>query len=109
MSIRGAVSELSKEIERLTAIRDSLLQAESKSIARDAGTAALRPPTKRVTAKKSSGKKAASTKKATRGNRSALQNATAAATKRVVSEATRKKMSDAARARSQAKKASANR
>ncbi len=104
MSIRGAVQELNKEIQRITDIRDALMHAETDrvnqqvrvSLTKAADKAPVRRRTAVVTpertpAKTSAPKKATSKRKL--------------ATKRIVSEATRKKMSDAAKARSAAQKA----
>lgn len=93
MSITGAVAELNKEIERLTQIRDSLLQGASETATRSrVGTTSV------ALAKKAGRKKSAKAKK------SILVKTSAPAAKRVVSTATRKKMSDAAKARAAAKK-----
>lgn len=100
MSISGAVVELNKEIERLTQIRDSLLQGASESTTQGRATAtSIAPARKSGPAKKPGPKKSASAKK------SVPVKTSAPAGKRVVSAATRKKMSDAAKARSSAKKA----
>jgi hypothetical protein len=119
MSISGAVAELDKEIaglnkevERLTQIRESLLQGASKSAARVSATA-LPAPAKRPGPKKKPGpekstvvKKSIAVKKPVALKKSAPTKTAAPGAKRVVSEATRKKMSDAAKARA-ARKASA--
>lgn len=103
MSIRGAVSELNEEIRRLTEIRDSLLQAESGRQTRSPGSTVESPTArepraakKTATAKKTTPVKLGPTNKTP----SASQRA---AGKRVVSDATRKKMSEAAKARSAVK------
>lgn len=104
MSIRGAVSELNEEIRRLTEIRDSLLQTESGRQMRSPGSTAESPTAKKpraakktATAKKTAPVKLAPTKRTPSANQKA-------AGKRVVSDATRKKMSEAAKARSAVKK-----
>ncbi len=102
MSIRGAVSELNNEIQRLTEIRDSLLQAESGREVRGSGLTAT--GSKSAVAKKTvAPKKAAPTRVGPAPKTTMIKRKSAA--KRVVSDATRKKMSDAAKARSAAKKA----
>ena len=83
MSITGAVAELNKEIERLTKIRDSLLQGASVP-----GTIATVPAKRPEPQKKSAG----------------LTTAVAAkksvpAKKRVMSAAAKKKISEALKAR----------
>jgi hypothetical protein len=83
MSITGAVAELNKEIERLTKIRDSLLQGVSAP-----GTTATVPAKRPEPQKKSAG----------------LTTAVAAkksvpAKKRVMSAAAKKKISEALKAR----------
>jgi hypothetical protein len=113
MSITGAVAELDKEIaglnkevERLTEIRESLLQGASKSAARGSVTVppvlAKKPGPKR----KPGPKKSTAVKKSVAVKKSPPTKTPPPASKRVVSEATRKKMSDAAKARA-AKKTSA--
>jgi hypothetical protein len=77
MSIRGAVTELSKEIERLTKMRDSLLEGS------------LEVPVHNATAANSAAPKKSSPAK-----------------KRTMSPAVRKRISDAAKARWAAKKKS---
>ncbi len=101
MSIRGAVSELNNEIQRLTEIRDSLLQAESGRGVRGSGLTAT--DGKSAVAKKTgTPKKAAPTRVGSAPKTKVIKRKSA--TKRVVSDATRKKMSDAAKARSAANK-----
>lgn len=101
MSIGGAVNELNQEIERLTQIRDSLLQVPPKSATSSGMTAApVSPAKKSAPAKKPGPKKGIEAKKA------AAKKLPTPAGKRVVSAATRQKMSDAAKARSAAKKTS---
>jgi hypothetical protein len=86
MSITGAVNELNKEIERLTRLRDALLEGSpSGSLAHAAHANSGRKPgpaKKTSAAKKSAGAKASSTPK-----------------KRTLSAAGRKRISDAAKAR----------
>jgi hypothetical protein len=104
MSISGAVAELdkeiaglTKEIARLTQIRDSLAQGASKSATRADTTAGSVALAKKPGPRKKPGPKKSATVK---------KSVPAKATKRVISAETRKKMSDAAKARA-AKKASA--
>ena len=78
MSIRGAVIELSKEIERLTKMRDALLEGSAETIPVYAVTTA----------------------------RSATPKKSTPAKKRTMSPAVRKRISDAAKARWAAKKKS---
>lgn len=106
MSIHGAVSELNEEIRRLTEIRDSLLQAESDGQMRSPGSTAESPTAKKpraakktATAKKTAPVKSGPTKRTPSTNQKAVG-------KRFVSDATRKKMSEAAKARSAVKKSS---
>ncbi len=104
MSITGAVSELDKEISalnreisRLTQIRESLLKSpagESRSPVKTTGEIQKR---KYVRSAVTPAKKSSTTKKA------ASVKAAAPVKKRVISAATRKKMSDAAKARAAAK------
>jgi hypothetical protein len=108
MSISGAVAELdkeitglNKEIKRLTQIRDSLLQGASKGATLGSATAIPVTP-----AKKSGSRKKPGPKKSVTVKKSVPAKAAAPAAKRVISAATRKKMSDAAKARA-ANKASA--
>ena len=103
MSIRGAVAELNAEIERVTEIRDSLLQFEESR-----GTKTVGLPSSPGTAQdKANLKKAAPVKKAS-SERGADAGKPTKSAKRVVSSETRKKMSDAAKARSAARKAPAS-
>ena len=91
MSITGAVAELNKEIERLTMVRDSLLQGVS---APGAATTAPAPAKKTIPKKKSALKKVIAEK-------------SAPAKKRIMSAAAKKKISEALKARwAAAKKAS---
>jgi hypothetical protein len=113
MSISGAVAELDKEIaglnkevERITQIRESLLQGASKTAARGSATAPPSPAKRPGPKKKPGPKKSTAAKKSVAVKKSAPAKTAAPAAKRVVSEATRKKMSDAAKARA-AKRASA--
>jgi hypothetical protein len=108
MSITGAVSELdkeisalNKEISRLTQIRESLLKSpagDSRSPIRTTGETQKR---KYVRSAVTPAKKFSTTKK------TASVKAAAPVKKRVISAATRKKMSDAAKARAAAKSESA--
>ncbi|WP_263356665.1 hypothetical protein [Acidicapsa ligni] len=98
MSVPGAVAELNKEIAdltkritRLTQIRDSLLQDATAAGTRGQANATAVAPVK-TKGKNTTAKKASPVK--------------TAPGKRVVSAATRKKMSDAAKKRAAAKKAS---
>lgn len=116
MSIDGAISELnkelarlSKEVERVTKIRDSLVK-ESPSVAIPTRTKHAAPQKRKYTARKSA-KTAAPAKKATATKKSvpaktAPVKAVPPAMQRTVSAETRKKMSDAAKTRA-AKKAEA--
>jgi hypothetical protein len=81
MSITGAVAELNKEIERLTNIRDSLLQGVS---APGTASTATAPAKKTVPKKKSALKKVVAEK-------------SVPAKKRVMSAAAKKKISEALR------------
>ena len=84
MSIPGAVAELNQEIERLTELRDSLLQSSlNLSFARPAAATSV---------KKTVRKKSAAVKKSS------------PAKKRTLSAASRKRISDAAKARWAARK-----
>ncbi|WP_353072003.1 hypothetical protein [Tunturiibacter gelidiferens] len=116
MSITGAVSELdkeisalNKEINRLTQIRESLLKSpagESRPNISTAGKTQKRKYVRSaVTPAKTSSpaKKSNTRKKIAPVKASASVKATAPAKKRVVSAATRKKMSDAAKARAAVK------
>jgi hypothetical protein len=78
MSIRGAVTELNKEIERLTKMRDALLEGSLEMIPVHTATAANSPAPKKSSPAK----------------------------KRTMSLAVRKRISDAAKARWAAKKKS---
>ena len=99
MSIPGAVLELNKEIERLTKIRDSLLQG-SAGVSQSAVSQPGAPQKRRYVR---SAKTAVLAKKSIAAKKSAAVKAAAPAKKRVVSPATRKKMSDAAKARAASK------
>lgn len=98
MSIRGSVHELNKEIERLTGIRDSLLHIETDRATRGFEGVPSKVP----------GKTAADVRKSETvpGRSGTVKSASKqkSGAKRVVSDATRRKMSEAARARSAAKK-----
>jgi hypothetical protein len=98
MSIQAAANELTKEIERLTKIRDSLLVGVATLTVPVAPVAA--PSAKKAT-KKTAAKKAA--------KRAAKKVATtvAPAKKRVMSEATKKKISDGHKRRAAAAKKAA--
>ena len=99
MSIPGAVVELNREIERLTKIRDSLLLDSSGASQR--AQSQLESPQKRKYVRSSEVSSMAS-KSATRQNvrkKAGRTKKAAPGTKKVVSEATRKKMSDSAKAR----------
>ena len=93
MSIQAAANELTKEIERLTKIRDSLLVGGSTPVA----------PVPAPAAKKATAKKVA--KKAAK--KTATVTAVAPAKKRVMSEATKKKISDGHKRRAAAAKKAA--
>ena len=102
MSITGAVTELNKEIERLTKIRDSLLQGSPAGISQPAASQPVAPQKRKyVRSAKLPAKSPA--KKSTYAKKSAAVKAAAPAKKRVISAATRKKMSDAAKARAATK------
>ncbi|MGB0125961.1 MAG: hypothetical protein WBP63_21130 [Silvibacterium sp.] len=87
MSIPRAVAELNEEIERLTKIRDSLLQGASET-----------EPPRRVTV---------ATKKATAAKKSVAVKKSTPPKKRTMSAAGRKRISDAAKARWAAKRKAA--
>jgi len=89
MSITGAVTELNKEIERLTAIRDSLLKGSQELT----GVASRPAPAKKA----SSAKKAASVTKSAATKSAAGKSAPAK--KRILSPEARKRISDANKAR----------
>jgi hypothetical protein len=96
MSIQAAANELTKEIERLTKIRDSLLVGGSTPGVPVAPVPA--PAAKKATAKKVA-KKAA--------KKTATVTAVAPTKKRVMSEATKKKISDGHKRRAAAAKKAA--
>jgi hypothetical protein len=119
MSIAGAITELNKEIgrlnkevERLTKMRDSLSQGYEGTI-----PPVVAPPTveqKAVKGKrkytrsakpvvKTPAKTTAPAKKSAIAKKTVSVSTTAPANKRIVSAATRKKMSDAAKTRAAAK------
>ena len=100
MSIQAAANELTKEIERLTKIRDSLLVGGSTPGVPVAPAPAS--PAKKA-AKKATAKKGA--KKAAK--KTATVTAVAPAKKRVMSEATKKKISDGHKRRAAAAKKAA--
>jgi hypothetical protein len=83
MSITGAVAELNKEIERLTKIRDSLLQGVSPP-----GTTATVPAKRPESQKKSAGL-----------TTSVSAKKSVPAKKRVMSAAAKKKISETLKAR----------
>lgn len=91
MSISGAVSELNKEIERLTKLRDALLEGSP-------GTEPVRSATAASTRKPRAAKKAATVAKPVATKKSSP------AKKRTLSAAGRKRISDANKARWAAKK-----
>ena|SRR5260370_29678978 len=108
MSITGAVTELNKEIERLTKIRDSLLQGTSAGIGQPAASSPVAPQKRKYvrspkTAVKAPAKSSAPAKKSVAAKKSVSVKPVAPAKKRVISAATRKKMSDAAKARAASK------
>lgn len=112
MSIPGAVAELNKEIDRLTKIRDSLSQggagASQLVLTQPAVTQAVAPKKRKYvrsakTAAKTPAKSSVPAKKTTAAKKSALVKATAPVKKREISAATRKKMSDATKARAATK------
>ena len=104
MSISGAVAELNKEIERLTKIRDSLLQG-SAAVSQPAVGQPVAPQTRKyVRSAKTLAKSSVPAKKTTAANksvpvRSVPVKAAPPVKKRLISAATRKKMSDASKAR----------
>ena len=102
MSITGAVTELNKEIERLTKIRDSLLQGSPAGISQPAVGQPVAPQ-KRKYGRSAKPPAKSPAKKSTSAKKSAEVKAAAPAKKRVISAATRKKMSDAAKARAATK------
>ena len=105
MSIPGAVIELNKEIERLTKIRDSLLH-ETTGLVQSAVSQLVAPQKRKyVRSAEVLDKMSVPAKKFTAAKKSAPAKASAPAKKREISAATRKKMSDAAKARAAAKSA----
>jgi hypothetical protein len=104
MSISGAVAELNKEIERLTKIRDSLLQGAA-GVSQPAVGQPVAPQTRRyVRSAKTPAKSSAPSKKPTAAKKSVAVKSVPVkpappVKKRAISAATRKKMSDAAKAR----------
>jgi len=86
MSIAGAVSELNKEIERLTNLRDALLEGSPGTV----NAASTRKPR--------------AAKKAATAAKSVVAKKSSPAQKRTLSVAGRKAISDAAKARWAAKK-----
>ena len=105
MSIPGAVIELNKEIERLTKIRDSLSH-ETTALGQPAVGQPVAPQKRKyVRSAKVLAKRSVPAKKSTAAKKSAPAKASAPAKKREISAATRKKMSDAAKARAAVKSA----
>jgi hypothetical protein len=86
MSIAGAVNELNKEIERLTKLRDALLEGSPNTSIPAAAT--VKP-----------GRKPGSAKKAAAVKKSAAVKTSSLPKKRTLSPAGRKAISDAAKAR----------
>jgi DNA-binding protein HU-beta len=103
MSITGAVSELNKEIERLTKIRDSLLHGAGAATQPAVSQPIAPQKRKYVRTAKTTAKSAVPAKKSTTAKKSSAVKTAGASKKRVVSAATKKKMSDAAKARFAAK------
>ena len=104
MSISGAVTELNKEIERLTKIRDSLLQGAPAAITALPPSQPVMPQKRKyVRSIKTAAKSSITGKKSVVARKSAPAKTGASASKRVISPETRKKMSDAAKARAAAK------
>ncbi len=91
MSISGAVSELNEEIERLTKLRDALLEGSPETTPVHATTAA-------------STRKSKPAKKAATAAKSVAAKKSSPAKKRTLSAAGRKRISDAAKARWATKK-----
>src|SRR5258707_15012935 len=102
MSITGAVTELNKEIERLTKIRDSLLQGSPAGMNQPAVSQPVAPQ-KRKYVRSARPPAKSPAKKSTAAKKSAAAKPAAPAKKRMISAATRKKMSDAAKARAATK------
>ena len=119
MSIPGAITELNKEIERLnkevdrlTKMRDSLSQGYAgvgqSVVAQPAVSQSVVPQKRKYvrspkTAVKAPAKSSAPAKKSVAAKKSVSVKPVAPAKKRVISAATRKKMSDAAKARAASK------
>jgi hypothetical protein len=119
MSIAGAITELNKEIdrlnkevERLTKMRDSLSQGYAGSIPPVVSQPAVEPKTVQGKRKytrsakpavKTLAKSPAAAKKSAIAKKTASVSTATPATKRIISAATRKKMSDAAKARAASK------
>ncbi len=91
MSITGAVAELNEEIERLTKLRDALLEGSPETIPVRAATPA-------------SARKPRIAKKAATAAKSVAAKKSSPAKKRTLSAAGRKRISDAAKARWAARK-----
>lgn len=103
MSIPGAVVELNQEIERLTKIRDSLLHGlagQSQSVANQPVAPQKR---KYVRSAKTPIWVSVAAKKSAPAKKSVPVKATPSPLKKEISAATRKKMSDAAKARAATK------
>jgi hypothetical protein len=100
MSIQAAANELTKEIERLTKIRDSLLVGVATP---SVPVAPVASPSAKKATKKTAAKKVA--KRAAK--KVATASAVAPAKKRVMSEATKKKISDGHKRRAAAAKKAA--
>ena len=98
MSITGAVSELNKEIERLTKIRDSLLQGAGAATQPAVSQPVAPQKLRYVRSAKTAAKSAVPAKRSPlQLKKSSAVEAADASKKRVVTAATRKKMSDAAK------------
>src|ERR1700686_4377476 len=97
MSITGAVTELNKEIERLTKIRDSLLQGSPAGISQPAVSQPVAPQKRKyVRSAKLPAKSPA--KKSTSAKKSATGRAPPPAKKGVILAAPRRKLPGAERA-----------
>jgi hypothetical protein len=119
MSIAGAITELNKEIdrlnkevERLTKMRDSLSQGYAGTIPPVVAPPAVQQKAVKAKRKytrsarpaaKTPAKTPAPAKKSAIAKKTASVSTTAPANKRIISAVTRKKMSDAAKARTAAK------
>src|ERR1700679_146884 len=110
MSITGAVSELdkeisalNKEISRLTQIRESLLKSPAGESRSPVSTTGETQKRKYVRSAVTPAKTSSPAKKSSTMKKTASVRATVPVKKRVISAATRKKMSDSAKARAAAK------